>query len=67
MNSPNGRIKVSAPFKLNPHSGNDEHIKESKVRSTLKGLSWKIIVIVYVKTAEFESALEIGSINFFLP
>ena len=43
------------------------HIKESKVRSALKGLSWKIIVIVYVKTAEFESALEIGSINFFLP
>lgn len=67
MNSPKGRLKVSAPFKLNPHSGNDERIKESMVRSALEGLSWKIIVIVYVKTAEIESALEISSINFFLP
>ena len=44
--------------------------KESKVRSALKGLSWRIIatltiiLIVYVKTGEIESALEIGAIEF---
>ncbi len=52
---------------MKPHSRNEAHIKESKVRNALKGLSWKIIIIVYVKTTEIESALEIGSINFFLP
>ena len=47
---------------------NEGHIKESKVRSALKGLSWRIIatltiiVIVYVKTGEIQSALEIGAI-----
>ena len=45
-------------------------VKESKVRSALKGLSWRIIatltiiLIVYVKTGEIESALEIGAIEF---
>jgi uncharacterized membrane protein len=44
--------------------------KESKVRSALKGLSWRIIatltiiLIVYVKTGEIASALEIGAIEF---
>jgi uncharacterized membrane protein len=48
----------------------DAHVKESKVRSALKGLSWRIIatltiiLIVYVKTEEIESALEIGAIEF---
>lgn len=47
-----------------------EPIKESKLRSALKGFSWRIvatftlIVIVYVKTGEIESALEIGAIEF---
>ena len=49
---------------------NDAPVKESKVRSALKGLSWRIIatltiiLIVYVKTGEIESALEIGAIEF---
>ncbi|HAN82008.1 MAG TPA: hypothetical protein DCQ59_02230, partial [Verrucomicrobiales bacterium] len=40
----------------------DAPVKESKVRSALKGLSWRIIatltiiLIVYVKTGEIESA-----------
>ena len=48
----------------------DAPVKESKVRSALKGLSWRIIatltiiLIVYVKTGEIESALEIGAIEF---
>ncbi len=53
-----------------PPMKNEGHIKESKVRSALKGLSWRIIatltiiVIVYVKTGEIQSALEIGAIEF---
>lgn len=48
----------------------DAPVKESKVRSALKGLSWRIIatltiiLIVHVKTGEIESALEIGAIEF---
>lgn len=48
----------------------EELIKESKIRSALKGLSWRIIatltiiVIVYLKTGEIQSALEIGAIEF---
>ena len=48
----------------------DAPVKESKVRSALKGLSWRIIatltiiLIVYVKTGEIESALESGAIEF---
>ena len=48
----------------------DAPVKETKVRSALKGLSWRIratltiILIVYVKTGEIESALEIGAIEF---
>ena len=48
----------------------DAPVRESKVRSALKGLSWRIIatltiiLIVHVKTGEIESALEIGAIEF---
>lgn len=48
----------------------DAPVKETKFRSALKGLSWRIIatltiiLIVYVKTGEIESALEIGAIEF---
>jgi len=48
-----------------------EHIpKESAIRSAIKGLSWRIVAtatlicIVYYKTGEIESALEIGAIEF---
>ena len=47
-----------------------EPIRESTLRSALKGLSWRIIatftliVIVYLKTGEIKSALEIGAIEF---
>ncbi|MBT7971166.1 MAG: DUF2061 domain-containing protein [Verrucomicrobia bacterium] len=53
-----------------PPMKNEGHIKESKVRSALKGVSWRIIAtltiiaIVYVKTGEIQSALEIGAIEF---
>ena len=49
---------------------NQEPIKESNLRSALKGFSWRIIAtgtiigIVYLKTGEIESALEIGAIEF---
>ena len=49
---------------------NTEPIKESTLRSALKGFSWRIvatatiIVIIYLKTGEIESALEIGAIEF---
>lgn len=44
--------------------------KESSFRSALKGLSWRliatttIIVIVYLKTGQIDSALEIGAMEF---
>ena len=44
--------------------------KESNLRSALKGLSWRliatttIIVIVYLKTGQIDSALEIGAMEF---
>lgn len=47
-------------------------IKESNLRSALKGLSWRlvatstIIVIVYFKTGKIDSALEIGAIEFII-
>ena len=47
-----------------------EQMKESKLRSALKGFSWRIvatttiIVIVFVKTGKIDSALEIGAIEF---
>lgn len=49
---------------------NHEPIKESTLRSALKGFSWRIIatatiiVIIYLKTGEIESALQIGAIEF---
>ena len=45
--------------------------KESRLRSFLKGLSWRIIAtstiicIVYFKEGSIETALEIGAIEFF--
>lgn len=51
---------------------NTEPIKESNLRSALKGFSWRIIatttiiVIVYFKTGQIESALEIGAIEFII-
>ena len=48
----------------------NEPIKESTLRSALKGFSWRIIatatiiVIIYLKTGEIESALQIGAIEF---
>ena len=47
-------------------------IKESRTRSILKGLTWRvvatftIIVIVYLKTGSIQGALEIGAIEFFV-
>tara|TARA_B110000495_G_C22836202_1_gene487743 strand:+ start:145 stop:378 length:234 start_codon:yes stop_codon:yes gene_type:complete len=44
--------------------------KESHLRSAIKGLSWRliatttIIIIVYLKTGQIESALAIGAIEF---
>ncbi|MFT4645422.1 MAG: putative membrane protein [Planctomycetota bacterium] len=44
--------------------------KESNLRSALKGLSWRliatttIIIIVYLKTGQIDSALEIGAMEF---
>lgn len=46
--------------------------RESRLRSFLKGLSWRIIAtttiicIVYFKKGSIEMALEIGAIEFFL-
>lgn len=46
--------------------------KESRVRSLLKGLSWRviatstIIAIAYFKTGDVTMALEIGAIEFFI-
>ncbi len=45
--------------------------RESRLRSFLKGLSWRIIAtstiicIVYFKEGSIETALEIGAIEFF--
>ncbi len=47
-------------------------MKESHVRSILKGLSWRviatatIIAIAYFKTGDVTLALEIGAIEFFI-
>lgn len=47
-------------------------MKESHLRSVLKGLSWRfiatgtIIVIAYFKTGDVTLALEIGAIEFFI-
>ena len=44
--------------------------KESRLRSILKGITWRflatttIIVIVYLKTGNIQGALEIGAIEF---
>lgn len=44
--------------------------RESTLRSALKGLSWRlvatttIIVIIYLKTGQIDSALEIGAMEF---
>jgi len=46
--------------------------KESRLRSILKGLSWRVIAtgtiigIIYFKTGNISSALEIGAIEFFI-
>ncbi len=46
--------------------------KESRLRSVLKGLSWRviatatIIVIAYYKTGDVSLALEIGGIEFII-
>lgn len=47
-----------------------EKMKDSTLRSALKGFSWRIvatstiIIIVYLKTGKVDSALEIGAIEF---
>ena len=47
-------------------------MKESHLRSVLKGLSWRfiatatIIIIAYFKTGDVTLALEIGAIEFFI-
>jgi len=49
-----------------------EIVKESRLRSILKGLSWRviatatIIAIAYFKTGDVSLALEIGAIEFFI-
>jgi len=48
------------------------HNKESRLRSALKGLSWRIIAtltiiaIAYLKTGNVTLALEIGAIEFII-
>jgi uncharacterized membrane protein len=50
----------------------DTYNKESRLRSILKGLSWRviatatIIIIAYFKTGDVSLALEIGAIEFFI-
>ena len=47
-------------------------MKDSNLRSALKGFSWRIVatttimVIVYLKTGKLDSALEIGAIEFII-
>lgn len=47
-------------------------MKESRLRSALKALSWRfiatgtIIIIAYFKTGDVTLALEIGAIEFFI-
>jgi len=49
-----------------------ETVRESRTRSVLKALSWRvvatstIIVIAYFTTGDIEAALEIGAIEFFI-
>lgn len=49
-----------------------ETARESRTRSVLKALSWRvvatstIIVIAYFTTGDIEAALEIGAIEFFI-
>jgi uncharacterized membrane protein len=49
-----------------------EQFKESRLRSLLKGLSWRIVatttivVIAWYSTGNIELALEIGFIEFFI-
>jgi len=49
-----------------------EHVKESHLRSILKGITWRfiatgtIIAIAYFKTGDVTLALEIGAIEFVL-
>jgi len=48
----------------------DENKKESRLRSLLKGFTWRIvatstiIAIVYFKTGDISGALQIGAIEF---
>lgn len=50
----------------------EEQFKESRLRSLLKGLSWRIvatstiIIIAWYTTGNIELALEIGFIEFFI-
>ena len=50
----------------------EEQFKESRLRSLLKGLSWRIvatstiIIIAWYSTGNIELALEIGFIEFFI-
>lgn len=47
-------------------------MKESRVRSLLKGLTWRVVAtstiigIAYFKTGDVSLALEIGAIEFFI-
>lgn len=47
-------------------------VRESRLRSVLKGISWRIIAtatimaIVYYKTGKIEDAIHIGAIEFFI-
>jgi len=49
-----------------------EVVKESRLRSILKGLSWRVIAtttiigIAFFKTGDVTLALEIGAIEFFI-
>lgn len=49
-----------------------EVVRESRTRSILKALSWRvvatttIIIIAYFTTGDIEAALEIGAIEFFI-
>lgn len=51
---------------------NKPELRESHMRSLLKGLTWRviatttIIIIAYLTTGEIEQALKIGFIEFFI-
>lgn len=57
------------PLKLSDMS---EVVRESRTRSVLKALSWRviatstIIAIAYFTTGDIQAALEIGAIEFFI-